>query len=54
MKSELLFMEHLYLNQAPFHEDVLGSAGTTPCILNLSTTRGPDHFTRGERDPGIH
>jgi hypothetical protein len=28
----------LVLNQAPHHDDIRGSGGIAPCILNLSAT----------------
>jgi len=43
-------------NETPCHEDIWGSGGIDPCILNLSTRLRwsgslPGHFTPGERAP---
>jgi hypothetical protein len=43
------------LNQEPRHENVSGSGGIAPLILNLGTRwRGPGRFTLEENAPGIH
>jgi hypothetical protein len=53
---------YLLLNYTPHHEDIQGSGGIAPHILNLNTRQVdrsewsascPGHFTTGERAPGI-